>query len=108
MNIEDTQLIEALNEATKELGLDCVSPYEVELKNGDTIVYLALIKEFGSPKGTLICSRSVCPEGYSEEYKYFVSVLSHDYYFPYHRTDYIEMLQDWGWFGEDFRKPSWL
>jgi hypothetical protein len=108
MNLEDIQITEAWNEAAKDLGFECVSPYKVKLENGETAEYIALIREFGSQNGTLVCSESSCPEGYAEEDKYFVSILSHHCYFPYNRDNYVETLRDWGWHGEAYRKPLWL
>jgi hypothetical protein len=71
--------------------------------------FIAWVKDFGSRQGTLVTTdahESGSPEA-AEEGGYYWSALYPESYSSYERNEFIDMLNDWGWFGSDEKKPSW-
>jgi hypothetical protein len=101
-------MVEAWLEASKDLSIEVVHPFDLEL-HGRTCHYVALIKNFGAPKGTLILplyydfedSELDTPDGY------YASLLNPSSYGHYNRQKFIETLNDWGYFGEKSACPPW-
>ncbi|HEX2698013.1 MAG TPA: hypothetical protein VHM28_09910 [Anaerolineales bacterium] len=104
--IEDA-ISKAWLEAAVELGIN-VEPHFVLSVDGQNYIFIALIREFGGQKGTLICPindwKIYSP--IAKSYGYYCSALANSYT-KYQRTLFIETLDDWGWFGTLENKPSW-
>jgi hypothetical protein len=92
--------------AGKELGVKVDAPF---LAGG--IVFLAFVKHFGGPKGTL-----VLPIEFSEESKardvannggYYLSFVNPGNHSKYDEQFFKDMLDDWGWYGPSEIKPKW-
>lgn len=106
------KLINHWEMAASDLGLDLVVPYCLVLDSGIELNALFLVKDFGSPKGMLIFSHYEQIESCSDY------VLSAGYGFAvldmpsesevYDRDEFIEVLLDWGWSGEDKKRPDWV
>jgi hypothetical protein len=107
MTKREAKVLAAWREAAADLGFQFTSPYTATAKDGQKFEALGLVHEFGGRIGTLISaepSADLYPdvgEGYG------VSYLSCRGYARYDRESWIEMLDDWGFWGEPTRAPAW-
>jgi hypothetical protein len=94
------------------LGLDIVAPFTANLPSGDRIVADVLVKNFGNVNGMLIFRNSdqVYDKGDAIlEAGFGASVLEEPTAEePFDMDSLVEMLRDWGWWGDDTRRPVWL
>jgi hypothetical protein len=98
--------------AAKDLDLEITIPFKLTLSSGYDIEAQLLLKNFGAKNGMIIVNR------YDEIENYINEIISNGYGFSvlsqpseneeYVRNDYVEMLFDWGWCGEEKEKPEWL
>jgi hypothetical protein len=67
------------------------------------------LPDFGCPDGTLLTCRVDADDVSEAEERtpYFRSALNPHSEEPYCRDLYIDMLNDWGWFGDPLSPPSW-
>lgn len=104
---KDISLITAWKEASKDLGLEIISPFKVNTENGK-FEYPLLVKNFGRKKGTIIARHVHFMDYPMPRHKdYFFSAVGADSYTKYKRTDFIETLEDWGYYGDKETKPDW-
>ena len=90
------------------LGICVTAPFEVRRDSDTPVRFLALVHDFGAPRGTLVCRgdewekyrRFAASEGY------FLSGLYLEAYSRYERERFVETLDDWGWFGQG-APPPW-
>ena len=105
LNIANAWLV-----AAHDLGISVISPFILKGRDGEEYSFIALIKEVGSPKGTLICLPEQWDDyGYAaiaEEQGYYCSGLYPHGYSKYDREHFIETLNDWGWYDEKPRRSS--
>ncbi len=94
-------------EASKELGVKIKAPFMLQLERDNFIESILLVEDFGSKLGTLVFVESdwlvnekIKPSGYG------ISTLGETYQ-KYNRDSFIEMLNDWGFFGDEIKKPEW-
>ncbi len=101
-------MTEVWRQASQDLGFAFVAPFT--LKDGqETLAYLGLVPQFGSPKGMLIIvgldaerhGRVAIQHGYG------YSCFS-DHSDAYNREDFVDILSDWGWSGSPESAPSWI
>lgn len=107
-----SRLLQVWEIAAKDLGFEIVVPYLLTLPSGIQINAQFLVQNFGAVKGMLIvgsydevecCLDELMREGYG------FSVLDEPGKSErYERRDYIELLNDWGWGGDDKDKPDWV
>ena len=106
--IED-RLVQTWLEAARDLGIRVVAPYELALRTGETVLCEAFIPDFGSAAGAVQLSaknerrvrRALRGSGV------WVSATGRKARLAYDRGYYIDMLNDWGWFGPKGRQPDW-
>jgi hypothetical protein len=107
MTLDELNIANAWLDAADDLGISVISPFVLKDENGEEYSFIALIKDVGSPQGTLICLPEQWDDfGYSalaEEQSYYCSGLYAQSYSKYDREHFIETLNDWGWFGEKVR-----
>ena len=104
----DRKMCEAWQEAAHELGFEFTTPFTV-IVDGQPFTYLGLVHNFGGAKGTLVGTMSwgtgledhPTPEGF------YLSLLNPSSYITFERENFIDTLDDWGWFGPEDKKPSW-
>lgn len=109
-----TQKLEALwKRAAIELAIDVVAPFSLKVAN-DTIILDAcfFVKNFGAKNGMLIFN------DYSEIKPYINDIKLKDYGFSiideptkegeFFIEDYMDVLSDWGWTGDDSERPIWF
>jgi hypothetical protein len=102
------ELISAWRKAEKDLLIEIEAPFVLTDENGREIYYGLLVKGFGGKLGTLILSTDDTTN-LKEAVKqgYFCSALNPDTYSVYNRKDFIDALNDWGYFGNESEKPEW-
>jgi hypothetical protein len=108
MTETEAKVVAAWREAAAELGLEFTSPFVLALPDGSQQEHIGLVHHFGRRVGTLI---SVMDEP-SQHFRhpagedYFWSILG-PLYRHYIRDDFIETLNDWGYFGPVKSCPDW-
>ena len=102
------RMVEAWQLAAQDLGIRVTAPVELLNADGKPFQCEAFVEDFGSPKGAVIVSskterrirqslRSLGDEVW----------VSRDAGGSYRRKGYVDMLLDWGWFGEQGAEPGW-
>ena len=112
MNTDGSSLRQALNRASASLGISIITPYSVADDTSATVEFVAFLPDFGGSQGMVIGASAVGDEemwrqvAVAKQRGLFYSALSEDYCrFDYDR--YTEALNDWGWFGDKSRVPTW-
>ena len=108
MTDTEAKVVAAWRQASVELGFEFTSPFVLVLPDGSQQEYIGLVHHFGRRVGTLI---SV----FREPSEYFPRTESDDYFWSilgpgyrhYNRDDFIETLDDWGYFGPVATRPGW-
>jgi hypothetical protein len=110
MMIDKDRIAIAWRRAANDLGIDVVAPFSIELEDHSECEFIALIKGFGTLKGTLICSPEEWDDlGYcylAEDHGYYCSGV-YAVYEQYNKDHFIDTLNDWGWFGDESAVPRW-
>ncbi len=76
------------------------------MESGEDRWYEAYIADFGGPDGTVVGNRNNILDDVRKQHGYYVSNLFPSYR-TYVRQHFIDTLNDWGWFGEKGKEPSW-
>jgi hypothetical protein len=103
------KVVAAWREAATELGFQFTAPFIATASDGVKFEALGLVHQFGGRIGMLISvggepsADAMYPpgDGYAE------SCLGRTGYTRYDRAFWIEMLNDWGFWGERSSAPSW-
>lgn len=107
----NSRLIQEWKKIAKDLGLEIIAPYKLEIKKNEFIVVDIFLKYFASEIGILIVSDYSIIKKWEEEIDnlgYAYSVLEPlDNIESYDREVMIEVLNEWGWDGPDDKKPGW-
>jgi len=106
------RLIKIWQIAAKDLDLEIITPFILMLSSGVEIETEFLLKNFGASKGIIVINE------YDKISSYVDDIVNEGYGFSvldepfdneqYSRDDYVEILSDWGWSGDENNKPSWL
>ncbi|MBC7556173.1 MAG: hypothetical protein H7195_04350 [Chryseobacterium sp.] len=100
-------MLEAWREASEDLCLEIETPFYLE-SGKSKMKFDLLIKNFGSVKGTIIITTNDMSDfNKVNEFGFYCSALNPLHYNKYERENFIETLNDWGYFGEIENKPSW-
>jgi hypothetical protein len=99
----ENAMIAAWQNAADDLGIEVASPFIVD---GEPFpVHVPL---FGRPAGALPVLMGDQRSGRAAEARgFFLSLLNPDLYCKYDRSQFIETLVDWGWFGSLDDTPGW-
>lgn len=105
----ETKVIQAWREAAADLDFRFTSPFVGTTSSGTCIEALGLIHQFGRRIGTLIqvVGEPSAEVDYAADDDYTCSCLGRKAYTRYDRTAWIEMLNDWQYFGPETERPSW-
>jgi len=99
-------------EAANDLGFEIQSPVYLKLKTGKVLKPEFLVVNFGAVNGTLVFIKSdqvwedqqeIIDMGYT--FSVFNAPGIHE---KYNREDFIEILSEWGWCGDESKKPDWI
>jgi hypothetical protein len=106
MSDVNENLVAAWLQASEDLGIAVTAPYGFATRGSGLLLCEAFIPDFGSPGGAFAISprtrREVRPV--LREAKRWYSEMG---YTRYERGLFVEMLNDWGWFGPAHLQPSW-
>jgi len=90
--------------AAADLGLRVTAPFVLSTPNGE-FLFDVLVHDFGSERGMLLMER------WSDEKAQAAKLLGYGFSClgagTYDRNGFIDVLQDWGWFGSS-PIPAWL
>jgi hypothetical protein len=107
-----TKLLQFWHKAADDLGLEITAPFNLSLSSGCKLEAILLIHQFGGAKGMLIFTNYGDVEPYVNEIVdagYGFSILDepgeHE---EYNKEEYIELLTDWGWCGDNDSWPVWF
>jgi hypothetical protein len=103
MQSELDRVSRAWRDAAADLGIRVTAPYTETDGSSHPIEFLALVHDFGSPRGTLVTSMHAPRPQVSG---YFVSGVNPGLYATYDRQSFVDALEDWGWYGEG-SPPAW-
>ncbi len=98
-------------EASKDLGIRFIHPYKFTGLNNEEYEVTGLLPDFGNGKGILITNRKSDEEAVimaDMTNDYGVTGLSPRYYDKYDKESFIETLSEWGWIGDETKKPDWI
>jgi hypothetical protein len=97
------KVVNAWKEASEKLYIEIEAPFIYK----DNIFPL-MIKYFGTENGTLIQDMNECKDLKSIDIiGYYFSALNPICYEKYNNEQFIDTLEDWGWFGPEEKRPSW-
>ena len=94
------------------LGIDVVAPYRLTLPLGVLLDAVAFLRHFGGSKGMIVVTDYETVRAHLaelDEAGYGFSVLEEpkpDE--PLIVSEYIALLQDWGWTGQPEDEPDWM
>ena len=103
-------LVEYWRTAADDLFITVVAPFELVLASGAKIEADVLVRSFGAAEGMLIVTESAAVWPFRDEIVrlgYGFSVMDPPAG-PYLRDDVCEVLENWGWSGDDSDWPAWL
>ena len=102
------KMILAWTTAQLDLNIEIETPFILKTKGDKEIKFDLLIKGFGSKKGTLIITTDDMTEfNTPEAHGYYCSALNPIGYSKYDRENFIDTLNDWGYYGDISNKPDW-
>jgi hypothetical protein len=106
---DDQRVVDAWRAAAIDLGIEVVSPFVLEGFDGEPVEFLALVRGFGCAAGTLITTTDRDVEfafALSDARGYYASGLNPEHYSTYDRAEFMDTLNDWGWYGPG-AAPAW-
>ena len=107
-----SNLIRLWEQAGADLGLEILIPYELKIDDTRKIMAELLVKGFGGLNGTLIVAEYSIVKPYLSELsklRYGFSVLDEPRDLEsYSRAEFIELLEDWHWVGDEAKRPPWM
>lgn len=96
---------EAWKKAEQDLEIEIDFKLTLLLKSGRKT--FVLIRNFGAPRGTIVTSIDDTQDfGELQKLGFHCSAIGNSY-LNYDRSLFVDTLNDWGFFGEAHRKPSW-
>jgi len=108
----EDKFIQVWQEAANDLKLEIIVNFSLNLSSGYQINTDLLLLNFGDKQGMLIVRDYGKVKLWLDEINeqnYGFSVLSNSTKNEtYIRSDFIELLKDWEWTGQDSKKPDWL
>ncbi|MCW5555199.1 MAG: hypothetical protein KIS67_23930 [Verrucomicrobiae bacterium] len=107
MTEAEANVVSAWREAAEDLGFQFTSPFIALALSGQAFEALGLVHRFGGRIGTLISAEPSADLYPPVGDGYGVSYLDSRGYRRYKKELWIEMLCDWGFWGEPSRAPHW-
>jgi hypothetical protein len=93
--------------AASEIGFEILSPYKINIENRILEVF-AFLPKYGSNNGMIveltseplfIINQDIV--SYSKRNKCFYSFINIDIFLEYNKSEFIDLLDDWGCFGNN-------
>jgi hypothetical protein len=104
--VVDEAISQAWLQAAADLGIRVTAPFAVRVSADDAVIYEAHVEDFGGPTGTVIGSLDDELRDCRATQGYYCSNLTVSYR-TYRRQQFIDTLNDWGWFGPAELRPTW-
>jgi len=104
----ELKVVQAWQQAARDLGFQFTSPVTVTTSDGGCFEALGLVHQFGRRIGTLISiiREPTQPPHLPSDDSYFISSLG-TRYCNYERQLFIDTLNDWQFFGSANDRPGW-
>jgi hypothetical protein len=109
------RVIEAWRAAASALSIRIEAPYLLKTPDGREIMCTAHLPEFGGPRGMVLGLVNVPAHkndsgirAAAEALGLYYSFINPEIYGHYDKAIFIEALADWGFFGDEDQRPSWL
>ncbi len=101
------KLQNTFNQASADLGFEIISPFILE-SGSKRYQFLVLVKYFGNSNGTLLAKleENQLIE-VAKKSNYYCSLINPEGFAKYSRKYFIDMLNDWQYFGLESQKPDW-
>jgi hypothetical protein len=106
------ELAKAWRDAADDLGIEVTTPFTLEDTEGN-LECVAFVPHFGCAAGMVVGDLVSVRALYSDTAHFFrsaqrqglyASFVSHS---SYDRDRFIDMFEDWGWYGEKDKTPEW-
>ncbi len=102
------KMIDAWRQAELDLGIKIKTPFQLQLDSKNSMTVDILVENFGSNNGTIILTTENMDDfNIPEKHGYYCSALNPRGYSKYDRENFIDTLNDWGYFGDESNKPDW-
>ena len=104
----ESKVVAAWRQAAADLGFQFTAPFTITTQDGNNVEYLGFVHRFGRKIGAIIAVIDQPSEKIPipKDDDYFYSQLGSDYG-NYKRQLFIDMLDDWQFFGPDSERPIW-
>jgi len=103
----DAEILAAWLEASRDLGIRVIAPFSIPVGIGEFLEFEAHLPDFGGPKG-LVFGSTDRDDGHDTRGRLgYAWSDGSSMYKKYDRQLFVDTLNDWGWFGERGRDPSW-
>jgi hypothetical protein len=109
------QLADVWKSAAGALMVRIEAPYTLRGTDGTEVDCIAFLPDFGSPNGAVIgCLGDSTQKSdgelkkAAESRKIFYSFINFEAYRTYRNERFKETLIDWGFFGDEACRPSWM
>ena len=110
--MDDDQHITGLwREAAHDLKITVVAPFSAVGPRGESIAALVWLRDFGSPRGALVCTSDDPDNLAVRGLEWGYDVVAYDapaYPSRYDRRLFMRILADLGWEGRPAERPPWL
>lgn len=105
----DLLIQQSCQAAAEALGVGITAPFVLVDADGVEYDFIALFKQVGSEKGTLVCQADdwLHKNQVAVRNGYYCSGLHPDSYCKFDRTLWLETFRDWGWHGPKWERPPW-
>jgi hypothetical protein len=101
---DSTPLASAWRRAADDLGIEVVVPYRLD----ERFVFVALVRNFGSPNGMLVLAEwDEKSAAAAEQQGFGFSCMDSPFYEKYDRQLFVDVLSDWTWTGDPEQTPAW-
>jgi hypothetical protein len=108
---DDQHTIALWREAGHDLKIAIVMPFSAVGPQGESIGALAWLRDFGSPRGAVVCTADDPDNLALRGLEWGYEVVPYDpvaYPAHYDRRLFMRILADLGWQGEPAERPAWL
>lgn len=103
-----TTVLKAWQEAAEDLQIKIQSPFILKFSKNEMLQFDLFVEGFGNKLGTIVFQMDQMAKfATARSYGFYCSALNPENYSNYKRSYFIETLNDWGYFGDELKIPSW-
>jgi hypothetical protein len=107
----DEHVVALWREAARDLRIAAVSPFSALGPRGESALALVWLKDFGSPRGALVCTVDDPDDLATHALEWGYEVVTHSpFAYPehYERRLFMQILDELGWSGTHGDRPPWV